>query len=206
MSQISKLENSLNRLGETIQKMESKFEAIDFSLKRRRQEDKENESPADRAIRHIRHDPQLASVVIAEVERAKNQQFLNFDIKEQSERTFLTPTHYPKLMELYTQQLRFYWTPMEVEFDAHGWNKLTEPEKYAVKRVLVFLGISDQLVGSNLGDNFIKVSFFLCRLTLSLILLLLVPLLGYPHYGGHTLLDNAGGHGEHPHESVPKFD
>jgi ribonucleotide reductase beta subunit family protein with ferritin-like domain len=60
------------------------------------------------------------------------------------------------LYRMYKQSVAVFWTPDEIDFskDLVDWNKLTEPEKHFIGRVLAFFAGSDGIVMENLVTRF----------------------------------------------------
>jgi len=60
------------------------------------------------------------------------------------------------LYRMYKQSVAVFWTPDEIDFskDISDWNKLTEPEKHFVGRILAFFAGSDGIVMENLVTRF----------------------------------------------------
>jgi ribonucleotide reductase beta subunit family protein with ferritin-like domain len=57
---------------------------------------------------------------------------------------------------MYKQSVAVFWTPDEIDFskDIADWNKLTEPEKHFIGRILAFFAGSDGIVMENLVTRF----------------------------------------------------
>ena len=60
------------------------------------------------------------------------------------------------LYRMYKQSVAVFWTPDEIDFskDIADWNKLTDPEKHFIGRVLAFFAGSDGIVMENLVTRF----------------------------------------------------
>lgn len=60
------------------------------------------------------------------------------------------------LYRMYKQSVAVFWTPDEIDFskDISDWNKLTEPEKHFIGRILAFFAGSDGIVMENLVTRF----------------------------------------------------
>ena len=60
------------------------------------------------------------------------------------------------LFEMYKQSVAVFWTPEEISFakDAEDWAKLTDEEKFFIKRILAFFAGSDGIVQENLATRF----------------------------------------------------
>lgn len=79
-------------------------------------------------------------------------------LEENPNRYVLFPIKYPKIYEMYKQQVSCFWTAEEVKLidDLKDWEKLTYDEKYFVKNVLAFFAGSDGIVLENLGQRFMN--------------------------------------------------
>jgi ribonucleotide reductase beta subunit family protein with ferritin-like domain len=60
------------------------------------------------------------------------------------------------LFEMYKQSVAVFWTPEEISFakDGEDWAKLTDDERFFIKRVLAFFAGSDGIVQENLATRF----------------------------------------------------
>ncbi len=60
------------------------------------------------------------------------------------------------LFEMYKNSVAVFWTPEEISFakDAEDWAKLTEDERFFIKRILAFFAGSDGIVQENLASRF----------------------------------------------------
>jgi ribonucleoside-diphosphate reductase subunit M2 len=60
------------------------------------------------------------------------------------------------LFEMYKQSVAVFWTPEEISFakDAEDWSKLTDEERFFIKRILAFFAGSDGIVQENLATRF----------------------------------------------------
>lgn len=69
----------------------------------------------------------------------------------------LYPIQYPDIWEYYNKSKASYWTPEEIDLipDISEWkNKLTDDERFFIKRVLAFFANSDFIVNENLDNDF----------------------------------------------------
>ena len=60
------------------------------------------------------------------------------------------------LFDMYKKSVAVFWTPEEISFakDAEDWAKLTDEEKFFIKRILAFFAGSDGIVQENLATRF----------------------------------------------------
>jgi ribonucleotide reductase beta subunit family protein with ferritin-like domain len=60
------------------------------------------------------------------------------------------------LYEMYKKSVAVFWTPEEISFakDAEDWLKLTDEERFFIKRILAFFAGSDGIVQENLASRF----------------------------------------------------
>jgi ribonucleotide reductase beta subunit family protein with ferritin-like domain len=60
------------------------------------------------------------------------------------------------LFEMYKQSVAVFWTPEEISFskDGEDWAKLTDDERFFIKRILAFFAGSDGIVQENLATRF----------------------------------------------------
>ncbi len=60
------------------------------------------------------------------------------------------------LFEMYKTSVAVFWTPEEISFakDAEDWGKLTDDERFFIKRILAFFAGSDGIVQENLATRF----------------------------------------------------
>ena len=60
------------------------------------------------------------------------------------------------LFDMYKKSVASFWTPEEISFakDAEDWSKLTDEEKFFIKRILAFFAGSDGIVQENLATRF----------------------------------------------------
>ncbi len=79
-------------------------------------------------------------------------------LKENPNRFVMFPIQYPKIYEMYKQQVSCFWTPEEVKLidDLKDWDKLTNDEQFFIKNVLAFFAGSDGIVLENLGQRFMN--------------------------------------------------
>jgi ribonucleotide reductase beta subunit family protein with ferritin-like domain len=60
------------------------------------------------------------------------------------------------LFDMYKKSVAVFWTPEEISFakDAEDWAKLTDEERFFIKRILAFFAGSDGIVQENLATRF----------------------------------------------------
>lgn len=60
------------------------------------------------------------------------------------------------LFEMYKNSVAVFWTPEEISFakDSDDWSKLTNDERFFIKRILAFFAGSDGIVQENLASRF----------------------------------------------------
>jgi ribonucleotide reductase beta subunit family protein with ferritin-like domain len=60
------------------------------------------------------------------------------------------------LFDMYKQSVAVFWTPEEISFvkDGEDWAKLTDEERFFIKRILAFFAGSDGIVQENLATRF----------------------------------------------------
>ncbi len=60
------------------------------------------------------------------------------------------------LYEMYKKSVASFWTPEEISFskDGEDWSKLTDDERFFIKRILAFFAGSDGIVQENLATRF----------------------------------------------------
>jgi ribonucleotide reductase beta subunit family protein with ferritin-like domain len=61
-----------------------------------------------------------------------------------------------QLFDMYKQSVAVFWTPEEISFtkDGEDWAKLTDEERFFIKRILAFFAGSDGIVQENLATRF----------------------------------------------------
>lgn len=74
------------------------------------------------------------------------------------DRFVVFPIQYPDIWDLFQKQRKAIWSESEIDLveDLKHWKKLTENEKFFIKRVLAFFAASDGIVMENLGSRFME--------------------------------------------------
>jgi len=94
----------------------------------------------------------------------KNNNLNNIDdnneilLSQNSNRFVLFPIEYPKVYEIYKRAESSFWTANEIDLskDMNDWEKLTEDERYFIKKVIGFFAGSDGIVMENLAVRFMR--------------------------------------------------
>lgn len=75
---------------------------------------------------------------------------------EDIQRFVLFPVKFNSIWKMYKKQVDCFWRAEEVDLskDLKDWNKLTDNERFFIKRVLAFFAASDGIVLENLGERF----------------------------------------------------
>lgn len=75
---------------------------------------------------------------------------------EDIQRFVLFPVKFNSIWQMYKKQVDCFWRAEEVDLskDLKDWNKLTDNERFFIKRVLAFFAASDGIVLENLGERF----------------------------------------------------
>lgn len=87
-------------------------------------------------------------------DRPDIEKHFTFDMKREETRLMYTPIYYDDLHQLGKDHSALIWTAREIKVTKAGWQELQEPEQFALKRVICFLGVSDNLVSANINKNF----------------------------------------------------
>lgn len=79
-------------------------------------------------------------------------------LEEEKMRSSLFPIRNSDMWDMYKQAVASFWTLEEIDLsnDMKDWERLTENEKFFVKRILAFFSTVDIIVNKNISTNFIN--------------------------------------------------